>query len=103
MIGIQQALESQKRRNRKLLSEVQFLGPRISSRVLPMELDIRRLKRLSTAQEEALVGLQIQAARTAIRSLASLAEIGELDHLGGGLDLIPPLLLTLAVTDYEGI
>ena len=68
MIGIQQALESQKRRNRKLLSEVQFLGPRISSRVLPMELDIRRLKRLSTAQEEALVGLQIQAARTAIRS-----------------------------------
>ncbi len=103
MIGIQQALESQKRRNRKLLSEVQFLGTRISSRVLPMELDIRRLKRLSAAQEEALVGLQIQAARTAIRSLASLAEIGELDHLGGGLDLIPPLLLTLAVTDYEGI
>ena len=47
--------------------------------------------------------MQIEAAEIAIRSLASLAKLGELDHLGGGLELIPPLLLTLAITDYERI
>ena len=103
MTGTQQALKGQKRRNRKLLSQVQYLGSQVTSQVLPMEVDIRRLKRLSAAKVGALEGLQIEAARIAIRSLASLAEIGELDHLGGGLDLIPPLLLTMAVTDFEGI
>ncbi|MDP6680080.1 MAG: thiamine pyrophosphate-dependent enzyme, partial [Verrucomicrobiota bacterium] len=45
----------------------------------------------------------IDAARAAIRSLASLAKIGELDHLGGGLELIDALTLSLAVTDFERV
>ena len=73
------------------------------SQVLPLQVDIAKDKALSKAQIDALVGLQIASAQTAIRSLGSLAKIGEVDHLGGGLELIPSLLLTLAVTDYEAV
>ena len=66
-------------------------------------MDIGKQQTLHQEQIDALEGLQIEAAAIAIRSLASLAEIGELDHLGGGLELIPSLLLTLAITDYERI
>src|SRR4029077_2520170 len=40
-------------------------------------------------------------AAIAIKSLVSLAKVGDIDHLGGGLELIPSLLMTLAVVDYE--
>jgi transketolase N-terminal domain/subunit len=41
--------------------------------------------------------LQKKAARIALSSLASHAGLHERDHLGGGLDLIPALLMTQAV------
>ena len=97
------ALAGQKRRNEKLLKNARYLGQRVRSQVLPLQVDIAKDKALSKAQIDALVGLQIASAQTAIRSLGSLAKIGEVDHLGGGLELIPSLLLTLAVTDYEAV
>ncbi len=101
--SIDTALAGQKRRNDKLLKDARYLGQRVRSQVLPLQVDIAKDKALSKAQVDALGGLQIAAAHTAIRSLGSLAKIGEVDHLGGGLELIPSLLLTLAVTDYEQV
>ena len=103
MNSIQAAVSGQARRNRKLLSGARYLGQSVDSTVLPLTVDVASAKELTRAQVDALEGLQIEAARTAIRSLASLAAIGELDHLGGGLELIPALTLTLAVTDYERV
>jgi transketolase N-terminal domain/subunit len=103
MKGIQASSAGQQRRNQALLAQARYLGNEIASAVLPVHVDIRQVQRLSAAQIRALEALQVEAARIAIRSLASLARINELDHLGGGLELIPSLLLTLAVTDYERI
>ncbi len=101
--AIKAALVGQQRRNDKLLRDARYLGQRVRSQALPLQVDIARDKTLTPAQVDALGALQIEAAQTAIRSLASLAKIGEVDHLGGGLELLPSLLLTLAVTDYEKI
>ncbi len=101
--GIKAAESGQKRRNDRLLKGVKHLGKQVKSEVLPLTVDIARQRALSREQVAALESLQIDAAGTAIKSLASLAKINELDHLGGGLELIPPLLLTLAVSDYEKV
>ncbi|MEE2659475.1 MAG: thiamine pyrophosphate-dependent enzyme [Candidatus Latescibacterota bacterium] len=103
MIGVKSVLSAQGRRNRKLLKEAKYLGNKIDSEVLPLRLDLTSGAPLAADERNGLEALQIEAARTAIRSLASLATIGELDHLGGGLDLIPALTTTLAVTDYERV
>ena len=103
MRGIEAAQAGQRQRNKTLLGGVRYLGEQVHSEVLPLTVHIGQQHALHPAQIAALEGLQIEAAELAIRSLASLAAIGELDHLGGGLELIPPLLLTLAVTDYERI
>ena len=103
MNSIQAATSGQARRNRKLLADAKYLGERITSKVLPLQIDVAYTTELSQDQIHGLEALQIEAARTAIGSLASLAKIGELDHLGGGLELIPSLTLTLAVTDYERV
>ncbi|MED6327196.1 MAG: thiamine pyrophosphate-dependent enzyme, partial [Verrucomicrobiota bacterium] len=71
--------------------------------MLPLNIDIAGTDALDDKQIATLQALEIEAARISISSLASLATIGELDHLGGGLDLIPSLLLTLAATDYEKV
>ncbi len=101
--GIKALQAGQKRRNDKLLQRSRYLGQQVRSEVLPLTVDISRQRSLSREEVAALEGLQINAAGIAIRSLASLAKINELDHLGGGLELIPSLLLTLAVSDYEHI
>ena len=93
----------QTERNDALLGGVGFLGDQLTSDVLPLQIDIATTDALSASDDLALGALQIDAAKTAIRSLASLAEIGELDHLGGGLELIPGLLMSLAVSDYDQI
>ncbi|MFH1572308.1 MAG: hypothetical protein ABIL09_30230 [Gemmatimonadota bacterium] len=103
MNGMQSLIDGQKRRNRKLLASARYLGEQVTSQVLPFHLDIARDAALEEGQVRALEALQISAARTAVRSLASLARINELDHLGGALGLIPSLTLTLAVADYERI
>ena len=93
----------QQDRNDALLAGARYLGDRISSEVLALHLDIRSQEKLEDEQLQALECMQIEAARTAIRSLAALARIDEVDHLGGGLELIPALLLTLSVADYDRI
>jgi transketolase N-terminal domain/subunit/transketolase C-terminal domain/subunit len=95
---------AQQQRNQALLKAACHLGDEsIASQVLPLHLDIAALEQLSPEQVHALEGLQVEAACIAIRSLASLARINELDHLGGGLELIPSLLMSLAVSDYERV
>ncbi|MBN1515881.1 hypothetical protein JXA32_04885 [Candidatus Sumerlaeota bacterium] len=89
----------QQARNDELLKSCQYLRPEIESRALPFTLDVNAQQDLSAEEEQILNALSIDAARTAIRTLASLAKINELDHLGGGLDLIPAHCLTMAVTD----
>ena len=101
--GLKAVLMGQKRRNNRLLQKTEFLGTRVRSKVLPLHVDIVSDKSLNKSQVDGLQGLQKEAARTAIRSLGSLAKIGELDHLGGGLELIPSLLLTLSVTDFDRV
>lgn len=90
----------QNQRNAALLSKTPYMGQRFESRVLPFTLDLERTE-FGAAEDAALGALEKRAARTAIQSLASLAKVNDIDHLGGGLELIPALLMTLAVTDYE--
>jgi len=103
MSNVKALTKEQGARNDALLNETRFLGEEITSDVLGLHIDIATTDALSEAQNRALTALQIEGARTAIRSLASLAEIGELDHLGGGLELLPGLSMTLAVSDYDNI
>ena len=92
----------QQARNRALIARSSHLGARIQSDVLPFTLDFAR-RELTAENALRLGALEKQAARTAIESLVSLAKAGDLDHLGGGLELIPALLMTLACTDYERV
>ncbi len=93
----------QQNNNKAELLKARYLALAVSSSVLPVRLDINASSVLSDAEVERLTALEKQAAETAVRALGSLAQINELDHLGGGLDLIPALMLTLAVTDYDRI
>lgn len=94
-------IDAQEQRNQRLLEDSTLMRDRIVSKVVPLHLDIGAHETLSNREATLFEALEIEAAHTAIRSLASLATINEVDHLGGGLDLIPALLLTLAVADYE--
>ena len=101
MSNMKALAERQGERNDALLKDTQFLGDEVASDVLGLHIDIATTEVLGAAEDRALTALQIESACTAIRALASLAEIGELDHLGGGLELIPGLLMTLSVADYD--
>ena len=94
-------MSTQQERNQKLLNASTYMREKVVSEVLPLHFDISKTESLSADQIGGLEAVQIEAARIAIRSLASLAKINELDHLGGGLELIPALTMTLAATDYE--
>ena len=76
------------------------MGASIESRVLPFGID-PRIDTLTYERETTLAALEKRAAAIAIGSLISLAKAGDVDHLGGGLELIPALLLTLATVDYD--
>jgi transketolase N-terminal domain/subunit/transketolase C-terminal domain/subunit len=91
----------QNQRNESLLSTAKYLGPKVESQVIPFQVDIEKTDSLTDKQVTGLQALEISAARTAIETLASLAEINELDHLGGALDLISAFTLTMAIVDYE--
>jgi transketolase N-terminal domain/subunit/transketolase C-terminal domain/subunit len=95
--------QEQKEKNDALLASSKYLGREIRSQVLPFQLDIAKNADLHEEQKYTIQALEIEAARIAIKSLASLAKINELDHLGGGLGLISPLIMTLAVVDYQKI
>ncbi len=90
----------QEARNAALLGHTPHLAQRIESKVLPFTLDFNKPD-LTAEDETALGALEKTAARTAIESLVSLAKVNDIDHLGGGLELIPALHMTLAFTDYE--
>src|SRR5262249_52937310 len=87
-------------RNASLLRDTPYCGPRFESKVLPFTLDLANAG-WETKHDETLGALEKIAARTAIEALASLAKVNDIDHLGGGLELIPALLMTLACTDYH--
>ena len=91
---------AQDERNAVLLSGTTYSGARFESKVLPFTLDLERTE-FGAEHDVTLSALEKAAARTAIEALASLARVNDIDHLGGGLELIPALLMTLAVTDYE--
>jgi transketolase len=91
---------AQSARDAELLARTPLLGERIESRVLPLRVDLGG-QSLPLEQDLALAALEKRAARTAIESLVSLAKANDIDHLGGGLELIPALLMTLSVIDYE--
>ncbi|MBE7557595.1 hypothetical protein HS125_01045 [bacterium] len=97
------AWNRQAERNRNLIENSRYMRPEVVSEVLPFTLHPGRDQALSEEQVLIANGLGTEAARIALASLASLAKIGELDHLGGGLDLIPAFTLTVAMTDYDKI
>ena len=101
--AVSDRVETQEHRNAALLSATRYLGKEVRSAVLPLHLDVGSRTRLDKDQLLALEALEIEAAITAIRTLSALARLNEVDHLGGGLELIPPLLLTMAVADFEKI
>ncbi len=103
MSNLDHALRSQQERNIALIGKSHYMRDEVKSEVLPLTIDISRQAELSDDDVAALDAVAIDGAKVAIKSLASLAKIGELDHLGGGLDLIPALTLSLAVTDYEKV
>lgn len=87
-------------RNASLLTATEYADARVESAVLPVTVDLSSGE-LRPETDLALTALEKDAARTAIESLVSLAKVNDIDHLGGGLELIPALLLTLAATDYR--
>ena len=89
----------QQARNRTLLAESLYMRREVVSSVPPLQLDIEELPRLSDDDVALFEALQIDTARIAIEAVASLSKINEVDHMGGGLDMIPPLLLTLALVN----
>ena len=81
--------QAQQARNHGLIDASTYMRDEVTSEVLPFAIDLKATKQLSAEQVLQLDGLATESARIALRSLASLAKIGELDHLGGGLDLHP--------------
>jgi transketolase N-terminal domain/subunit/transketolase C-terminal domain/subunit len=91
---------AQRQRNADLLAATPLMAERVTSAVLPWSLD-PAAEALGPADDAALSALEKAAAAIAIRSLASLGRAGDIDHLGGGLELIPALLMTLGFVDYD--
>jgi len=99
--ALQRLFEQQSARNRQLLKQTPTLGGEIRSEALPFAVDLKA-PALGADAERALAALEKTAARIAIESLISLAKVNDIDHLGGGLELIGPLLMTLGAVDYRG-
>jgi transketolase N-terminal domain/subunit/transketolase C-terminal domain/subunit len=95
------SLESaQSARTEALLKATPTMGASITSKVLPFSIDPSK-DALTAEASATLRALEKKAATIAIQSLISLAKAGDIDHLGGGLELIPALLLTLGGIDYD--
>ncbi|RMD84542.1 MAG: hypothetical protein D6820_00960 [Lentisphaerae bacterium] len=103
MGNIDHFIQGQQERNIKLIQNSRYMRDCVESNVLPFRLDIASEEILSDRQQTILSALEKDAARIAIESLASLAKIGELDHLGGGLGIIPVLTQAVALSDYQKI
>jgi transketolase N-terminal domain/subunit/transketolase C-terminal domain/subunit len=77
-----------------------MLGARFESRVLPFTLD-PSAGPITADDTLALLAIEKTAARIAIQACASLGRAGDIDHMGGSLDLIPALTLTVASIDHD--
>jgi transketolase N-terminal domain/subunit/transketolase C-terminal domain/subunit len=99
--ALERLFEQQAARNQQLLKQTPTLGAEVRSEVLPFAVDLKAAS-FSDAAGVTLAALEKTAARIAIESLISLAKINDIDHLGGGLELIGPLLMTLGAVDYKG-
>lgn len=86
-------------RNADLLRNTPTLRREVRSDVLPFALDLAR-EGVGDGANTTLAALEKTAATIAIESLVSLGRVNDIDHLGGGLELIGPLLMTLSVVDY---
>ena len=84
------------------LKQTPTLGASRSARRCCRSRSTSRPASLSDDADLALAALEKTAATIAIESLISLARINDIDHLGGGLELIRPLLMTLGAVDYDG-
>ena len=100
MNALARLASEQERRNATLLADTPLAGRRIESHVLPFALDLAA-DALTPDLDATLAALEKTAATIAIKSLISLAKANDIDHLGGGLELIPALLMTLGIIDYE--
>jgi len=100
MTSMDTAAAAQSARNARLVAESPLLGSRIESSVLPFCLD-PAASALGDTEALQLAALEKLAAAIAIRALGSLAKAGDIDHLGGALELIPGLLMTLGIVDYR--
>ncbi len=93
----------QQTRNEALIKASRYMRERVESKPLNFFIDPRRAPSLDPQDALTLQALEIESARIAVRTLASLAKINELDHLGGGLDLIPAFAMTMAMADNEKV
>ena len=93
----------QQKRNEQLVESSYYMKGQIKSEIIPFHINIEKTALLTGEQENVIKALEIHSAKTALKALASLAKINELDHLGGGLDLIPAFVLTIAITDLPKI
>ena len=100
MNNAQDFIAQQNKRNRELLDETPFVGAEITAAVLDFSLDIEASS-LDQGKLAFLQAFEKKSAQVALKSLASLAKINELDHLGGGLDLIPALAMTQALCEGQ--
>ena len=91
----------QDQKNKQLVADAIYMKPRVESHVLPIRLDLAGESELSRDKLAVLSALEKQAARLALSSIASLAKLNEVDHLGGGLELIPSLMLSLLICDGQ--
>ena len=99
--SLRRLAEEQHARNAALLQQTPTLAATVRSEVVPFAIDLNAAS-LSDANNHALAALEKTAATIAIESLLSLARVNDIDHLGGGLELIGPLLMTLGLVDYQG-
>ena len=99
--ALRRLFEQQSARNQQLLKQTPTLGVQVRSEVLPFAIDLNA-PALTNDADQALAALEKTAATIAIESLISLAKENDIDHLGGGLELIGPLLMTLGAVDYRG-
>ncbi len=86
-------------RNAALLAGTPTLRREVRSDVLPFAVDLTR-EGVAAGADTTLAALEKTAATIAIESLVSLGRVNDIDHLGGGLELIGPLLMTLSVVDH---
>ena len=100
--ALRRLFDEQSARNQQLLEQSTTLGESITSEVLPFTIDLKGAS-LPGDAGVTLAGLEKTAASIAIESLISLAKVNDIDHLGGGLELIGPLLMTLGAVDHRAV